>query len=81
MKAAVMYQKGGLPQYTDFPEPIAQHDDEVLVTVKAVAIKHWIKAGLVVNTIRAMHQKKTERSSVAMVFAFWWMEPEYMAWV
>lgn len=43
MKAAVMYQKGGLPQYTDFPEPIAQSDDEILVTVKAVAIKHFDK--------------------------------------
>jgi NADPH:quinone reductase-like Zn-dependent oxidoreductase len=44
MKAAVMYQKGGLPQYVDLPEPIAQHDDEVLVTVKAVAIKHLDKS-------------------------------------
>ncbi|MES2064429.1 MAG: zinc-binding alcohol dehydrogenase family protein [Bacteroidota bacterium] len=43
MKAAVMYQKGGLPQYTDFPEPAPQNDDEVLVTVKAVAIKHFDK--------------------------------------
>jgi NADPH:quinone reductase-like Zn-dependent oxidoreductase len=40
MKAAVMYQKGELPQYVDFPEPTAQNDDEILVTVKAVAIKH-----------------------------------------
>lgn len=39
MKAAVMYQNEGLPQYVDFPEPITQNDDEVLVTVKAVAIK------------------------------------------
>ncbi|TWJ01623.1 NADPH:quinone reductase-like Zn-dependent oxidoreductase [Mucilaginibacter frigoritolerans] len=44
MKAAVMYQQGGLPQYTDFPEPIAQNDDELLVTVKAVAIKHLDKS-------------------------------------
>jgi NADPH:quinone reductase-like Zn-dependent oxidoreductase len=44
MKAAVMYQQGELPQYTDFPEPIAQNDDEVLVTVKAVAIKHLDKS-------------------------------------
>jgi len=44
MKAAVMYQKGGLPQYTDFPEPVAQGPDEVLVTVKAVAIKHLDKS-------------------------------------
>jgi NADPH:quinone reductase-like Zn-dependent oxidoreductase len=43
MKAAVMYQKGELPQYVDFPEPKAQNKDEVLVTVKAVAIKHFDK--------------------------------------
>jgi NADPH:quinone reductase-like Zn-dependent oxidoreductase len=44
MKAAVMYQPGELPQYTDFPKPIVQNDDEVLVTVKAVAIKHLDKS-------------------------------------
>jgi NADPH:quinone reductase-like Zn-dependent oxidoreductase len=43
MKAAVMYQKGELPQYVDFPEPIPQGNDEILVTVKAVAIKHFDK--------------------------------------
>ncbi|SDE18977.1 NADPH:quinone reductase [Mucilaginibacter pineti] len=43
MKAAVIYQKGELPQYVDFPEPVAQNGDEVLVTVKAVAIKHFDK--------------------------------------
>jgi len=43
MKAAVMYQKGELPQYIDFPEPIAENSDEVLVSVKAVAIKHFDK--------------------------------------
>lgn len=43
MKAAVMYQKGELPLYADFLEPIAQNNDEVLVTVKAVAIKHFDK--------------------------------------
>ncbi len=42
MKAAVMYQKGELPQYTDFQEPTIQNN-EVLVTVKAVAIKHFDK--------------------------------------
>jgi len=44
MKAAVMYQQGELPQYVDFPEPITQHNDELLVKVKAVAIKHFDKA-------------------------------------
>lgn len=43
MKAAVLYQLGELPQYTDFPEPTVQNNDEVLVTVKAVAIKHLDK--------------------------------------
>jgi NADPH:quinone reductase-like Zn-dependent oxidoreductase len=44
MKAAVMHQKGGLPQYTDFPEPVVQSPDEVLVSVKAVSIKHLDKS-------------------------------------
>lgn len=44
MKAAVIYQKGELPQYIDFAEPIAQNENEVLVTVKAVAIKHLDKS-------------------------------------
>lgn len=43
MKAAVMYPKGELPQYVDFPEPTAQNNNEVLVRVKAVAIKHFDK--------------------------------------
>jgi NADPH:quinone reductase-like Zn-dependent oxidoreductase len=43
MKAAVIYQKGELPQYEDYPEPIAGTDDEVLVSVIAVAIKHFDK--------------------------------------
>lgn len=43
MKAAVMYEKGGLPQYVDFPEPVAQNEGEVVVTVKAVSIKHFDK--------------------------------------
>jgi NADPH:quinone reductase-like Zn-dependent oxidoreductase len=43
MKAAVMYQKGELPQYVDFYEPVAQNNEEVLVSVKAVAIKHFDK--------------------------------------
>jgi len=43
MKAAVMYQNK-LPRYIDFPEPIPQNDNAVLVTVKAVAIKHLDKA-------------------------------------
>ncbi len=43
MKAAVMYQKGELPQYTDFPSQLLKMKTEVLVTVKAVALKHFDK--------------------------------------
>jgi NADPH:quinone reductase-like Zn-dependent oxidoreductase len=43
MKAAVIYQKGELPRYVDFPAPTVQNSDEVLVRVKAVAIKHFDK--------------------------------------
>lgn len=41
MKAAVMYNKGEMPQYTDFPEPAAQGEDQILISVKAAAIKHF----------------------------------------
>ena len=43
MKAAVMFQKDELPQYLNFPDPKAKRDDELLVSVKAVAIKHFDK--------------------------------------
>jgi NADPH:quinone reductase-like Zn-dependent oxidoreductase len=43
MKAAVIYPNERLPQYVDFPEPQVNGDDEILVTVKAVAIKHLDK--------------------------------------
>lgn len=45
MKAAVMFQRGEMPQYTeDFPEPITNSEDEILISVKAAAIKHWDKS-------------------------------------
>ena len=44
MKAAVLYQKGQMPQYADFPEPVAENDDQLLMTVKAAAIKHLDKS-------------------------------------
>jgi len=44
MKAAVMYSPGEMPKYVDFPDPVVQNDDEVLVSVKAVALKHLDKS-------------------------------------
>lgn len=43
MKAAVLYSKGAMPQYADIPEPEAQGEDEVVIRVKAAAIKHFDK--------------------------------------
>jgi NADPH:quinone reductase-like Zn-dependent oxidoreductase len=44
MKAAVLYNPGGLPQYVDFPEPAPRNGEEVLVSVRAVALKHFDKS-------------------------------------
>lgn len=44
MRAAVVYQKGQLPKYdSDFAEPKIKNDDEVILTVKASAIKNLDK--------------------------------------
>jgi NADPH:quinone reductase-like Zn-dependent oxidoreductase len=46
MKAAVIFQKGGVPQYTkDFPEPTVTNPiEEAILSVKAVAIKNLDKS-------------------------------------
>ncbi len=44
MKAAVIFKPGEMPQCVDYPEPVAQNEDELLITVKAAAIKHFDKA-------------------------------------
>jgi len=43
MKAAVVYKKGELPKYAEFPEPIVQNENEILISVKAVAITNLDK--------------------------------------
>jgi NADPH:quinone reductase-like Zn-dependent oxidoreductase len=47
-----------MPQYTDFAEPTVENDDELLVTVKAVAIKHFDK-GRAAGTHYASEKPKT----------------------
>jgi NADPH:quinone reductase-like Zn-dependent oxidoreductase len=44
MKAAVIFEKGEMPQYMDIAEPTVQNEDEILVSVKAVALKHFDKS-------------------------------------
>lgn len=44
MRAAVVFKKGELPKYTtDFPEPEVQHENEILLSVKASAVKNLDK--------------------------------------
>ncbi|MFC4480125.1 quinone oxidoreductase family protein [Flavobacterium chungangensis] len=43
MKAAVVYTKGESPKYAEFPEPIASNENEILVSIKAVAITNLDK--------------------------------------
>lgn len=43
MKAAVVFEKGSIPQYTDFPDPKIQ-ENEILVSVKAASIKNLDRA-------------------------------------
>lgn len=38
MKAAVIYNKGEMPKYADFADPISQNENEIVISVKAVAI-------------------------------------------
>lgn len=47
MKAAVLYEYGTAPKYGDFPEPVPENDQQIVMTVKAASIKQLdkIKAG------------------------------------
>lgn len=44
MKAAVMFPGKDRPQYTDFPEPVVQQENALLVSIKAAAVKHLDKS-------------------------------------
>lgn len=54
MKATVIYQRGEMPKYIDFPEPIVQNEDELLVTIKAAAIKHFDKGRALTGSARTI---------------------------
>ena len=61
MKAAVVFEKGSIPQYADFPEPETIQENEILVSVKAASIKNLDKAragGSHYSTENETHQPK-----------------------
>lgn len=41
MKAAIMYPQGDGPHYADVPEPIAQDINQLVISAKAAAVKHF----------------------------------------
>ena len=44
MKAAVVFEKGSIPQYADFQDPETPQKNEVQITVKAASIKNLDRA-------------------------------------
>lgn len=62
MKAAVIYQSGERPQFTEFPEPVVKNDDEILISVKAAAIKNIDK-----SLASGKHYSATDRKQNATV--------------
>ncbi|MCV9928733.1 zinc-binding alcohol dehydrogenase family protein [Flavobacterium sp. LS1R49] len=43
MKAAVIYKKGEMPKYAEFADPVVNNENEILFSVKAVAITNLDK--------------------------------------
>lgn len=58
MKAAVIYKKGELPQYTDFPDPITENENQLLIAVKASAVKNLDK-----NIASGKHYSADEKAT------------------
>ncbi|MEP6929263.1 MAG: zinc-binding alcohol dehydrogenase family protein [Flavobacterium sp.] len=62
MKAAVIYKNGELPQYTDFPDPIIENENHVLMSVKASAVKNLDK-----NIASGKHYSADDKSAAKVV--------------
>jgi len=43
MKAAVLHQLGTTPRYEDFPEPVIENENQIIITVKAASVKNLDK--------------------------------------
>lgn len=43
MKAAIVYKKGEMPKYAEFADPVVRDENQVLISVKAVAITNLDK--------------------------------------
>ena len=43
MKAAILNQLGSTPVYGDFPDPMPQNDEQILISMEAAALKNFDK--------------------------------------
>ena len=66
MKAAVIYNREGLPEYADMPEPLVKKEGETLVSVKAAALKHFDR-GRAKGTHYSSAENKGESKSAAQI--------------
>lgn len=62
MKAAVLFEKGGMPQYVNVPEPVLQNEDEVVIFMKAAALKHLDK-----SRATGKHYSATDTSKATII--------------
>lgn len=62
MKVAVVYRKGELPKYAEFPEPIVKNENEVLISVKAVSITNLDK-----GIVSGNHYSSEKESTIGTI--------------
>lgn len=63
MKAAVLHQEGTAPRYDDFPQPVPDNDQQVLVSVRAASIKQ-------LDLLKASGKHYTHYASMPAVVGF-----------
>ena len=61
MKAAVIFKGEDGPRYVDFEDPIIQNDEQVLINVKAAAIKHFDKGRASGKHYSSVHDLKNAK--------------------
>lgn len=63
MKAAVLYQLGAIPVYAEFPQPVPENDQQVLISVRAASIKQ-------LDLIKAAGKHYTQYTTLPTVVGF-----------
>ena len=67
MKAAILKRLGTEPIYGDFKEPFSQDDEQVVIKVKAAALKNLDK----LKTYKEYHSPYNNYSIIINTFCYW----------